>query len=106
MNREGECESLPAPTRATRELPDEAAVEAAGIKLPVDEARLVLAVLSAVIGRGHSKTRDKIHQMVTGLVAAATIDIERDGVIEPAPHPELTLTGWPAGPSAFRRLGI
>jgi hypothetical protein len=72
----------------------------------VAEARLVLVVLSGVIGSGRSKWRDKVAQMMRGVVACCRVESMRDGqVVEPA-HPELSEFGWPAGQTAMRRLGI
>jgi hypothetical protein len=42
---------VPTPTSARVELPTQAAVDAAGITLDLAEARLVLSVLSGMIGR-------------------------------------------------------
>ncbi len=97
---------LPAPTCAHQELPDEPSLAAEGIELGLVQGRLVLVVLSLVIARGNSVTRGKVHQMISGLVAACTLERERDGVLDPAAHPELPRYGWPNGRAAFQRLGI
>jgi hypothetical protein len=87
-------------------LPTQAEVDAAGIELELDEARLVLALLSGVICRGHSVSRDKVTQMMNGLVACCHVYGTRDGFAIEAAHPELPRYGWPAGATAMRRLGI
>ena len=98
--------SLPAPTSARVELPDSDAVRALGLSMSLDEARLVLTCLSCFIARGRSKTRDKVQQMLSGLIAACRVEGVRDGEVIPAAHPELRLFGWPSGATALRRLDI
>lgn len=97
---------IPGPTTARQELPNEAALQEAGIALGLIEARLVLTVLSLVIATGCSRTRDKVHQMILGLVAACTLEREYNGIRQPAAHPELPRKGWPSGRTALRQLGI
>jgi len=78
---------VPAPTSERAELPTQAAVDAAGINLDLEAARLVLTLLSGFIGRGHSKSRDKVNQMVHGLVACCRVEGVRDGLpvlVDPA----------------------
>ena len=74
--------------------------------MELDEARLVATCLSCVIASGRSKTRDKVAQMTSGLVAAGRVEGVRDGERVPAAHPELAAFGWPAGATALRQLGI
>jgi hypothetical protein len=95
-----------APTTAREQLPTLAAVQELGLTMDLDEARLVLTVLSNVIGRGRSKTRGKTGQMLAGLVACCRVEGFRDGAPVAAAHPELAPFGWPAGATAMRRLGI
>ena len=97
---------MPAPTSARVELPTQAAVDAVGIELELGEARLVLAALSRMIGRGHSKSRDKVSQMINGLVACCLVEGIRDGSPFEAAHPELRRYGWRAGATAMRMIGI
>lgn len=97
---------LPTPTTARRELPDQAAVDAAEIPLPLEEARLVLVVVSQLVGRGRSKSRAHVHAMLRMLTSACSLPLERDGLVEEAAHPALGEHPWPEGVTALRRLGI
>ncbi len=97
---------IPAPSTARMELQTQADVNALGLQMTLDEARLVLAVLSGMIARGRSKTRDKVGQMTSGLVACCLVESYRDGRPVAAAHPEVPRFGWPAGATALRRLGI
>ena len=97
---------IPSPRTARMELQTQADVDALGLQMTVEEARLVLAVLSGMIARGRSKTRDKVAQMTSGLVACCLVQSYRDGHPVSAAHPELPRFGWPAGATALRRLGI
>jgi integrase len=96
----------PAATCARIELPGVEAVRRLGLEMEVDEARLVATCLSCVIAKGRSKTRNKIAQLTSGLVACCRVEGVRDGVTVPAAHPELAAFGWPAGATALRQLGI
>jgi hypothetical protein len=94
------------PTRAYLELPDQSAVEAAGIMLDLDTARVVLASLSWLIAKGRSKSRGIVYNTLRGLVDVARLDVVRYGKLLPAPCPDLPEDGWPMGPSILRRLDI
>lgn len=94
------------PTRAYLELPDQAAVDKAGIMLDLDTARVVLASLSWLIAKGRSKSRGIVYNTLRGLVDVARIDVVRYGELLHAPCPDLPEDGWPMGPSILRRLGI
>ncbi len=98
--------NLPARRRAATELPDQEAVGAAGIDLPREEALAVFAAVSRVAGKGRSKARMHVHDMLMGLAFMAREQLERNGQVEPAPFPELPLERWPQGPEVFRKLGI
>jgi integrase len=98
--------SRPAPTTARIELPDASALALHNIDLPLESARLVLVALSSVIARSRSKTAGNVSQMTSGVVACCRVEAVRDGEITPAAHPDLRATGWPAGGTAMRRLGI
>src|SRR5262249_40434227 len=101
-----ENNGVPAPTIGRCELPNQDAVEALGLTMHLDEARLVLAALSGVIGSGRSKSRDKVAQMVRGVIACCRAESMGDGMPVKAAHPELSEFGWPAGQTAMRRVGI
>jgi integrase len=102
----GEPQQVPEPRAARGELATQDEVDALGLGMTVEEARLVLTVLSGLIARGRSKTRDKVSQMTAALVACCLVEGCRDGVPFEAAHPGLPRFGWPAGATAFRRLGI
>ena len=97
---------IPAPSTARMDVQTQADVNALGLQMTLDEARLVLAVLSGMIARGRSKTRQKAGQMTSGLVACCLVESYRDGRPVAAAHPEVPRFGWPAGATALRRLGI
>jgi hypothetical protein len=99
-------EDLPTPRRAASELPDQQTLEAAGINLDLETARLVLAALSRQAGRGRSKTRTNLYNTIMGLVFLGRQPIERNGETEPAPFPDLPLDRWPQGREVLRHLGI
>src|SRR5580765_392903 len=84
----------PAATSARVELPNIEAVRALGVGMGLGEARLVLTCLSGMIARGRSKTRDKVSQMVSGLVACCRVEGVRDGEAVPAALPGLSTSGW------------
>jgi hypothetical protein len=98
--------TLPTPRRAVTELPDPAAVGAAGIELSVEQARLVLCVVSRLAGRGRSKTRMTLYNTILGLVFMGRQSRERNGLVQPALFPDLPVARWPQGSDVFRRLGI
>lgn len=98
--------AVPAPTSARAELPTVDHARQLGLTMGLEEARLVLACLSCFIARGHSKTRDKVSQMVAGLVACCHVEGVRDDELVPAALPHLPRSGWPAGATALRRIGI
>ena len=98
--------SIPTPTTARLELASPEVVRELGLDLGLDEARLVLTCLSHVIATGRSKTRDKVSQMMAGLIACCRVESVRDGEVIVAAHPDLPLGGGPAGATALRRLGI
>src|SRR4051794_12408005 len=107
MTKESEySKPRPAPTAARIEVPSVEALRVYGIDLQLEEAQLVLVALSWVIAGSRSKTADNVSQMRSGLVACCRVEAIRDGEIAPAAHPDLAATGWPAGATALRRLGI
>ena len=75
------------PTRACLELPDQAALTAAGIMLDLDTARVALAALSWLIAKGRSKSRGIVYNTLRGLVDVARIDVVRYGELLLAPVP-------------------
>ena len=62
----------PAPRRAATELPDQAAVDAADIRLDLETARLVSAVIFRHAARGRSKSRTNLYDSMMGLVVSGT----------------------------------
>jgi integrase len=116
IQQEGKCEmdyrietnswTIPEPRTARAELQAQGQVDTLGLGMTLTEARLVLTALSGMVARGRSKTRDKLAQMTSALVACCLIEGSRDGIAFPAAHPELARFGWPAGATALRRLGI
>lgn len=98
--------NLPAPRRATTELPDQATVDEAGINLDLETARLVLVTSFRQTARGRSKTRTNLYDTIIGLAFLARQEIERNGETEPAPFPDLPLGRWPQGRDVLRHLGI
>jgi len=98
---------LPAPRRASEELPDLNAVHGYGIPLDdLDMARAVACLLSWFLGRGRAQSRSHLKAMSTMLAAACAVDVSYDGEVTPAPHPELDGVAWPAASTVFKRLGI
>jgi hypothetical protein len=98
---------LPAPRRAGEELPNLEAVQAWGIPLDdVEEARLVLCLLSRFLGRGQAQSRSQLYAMMQMLMACCIVDVVQDGEAEAAPHAELAGVAWPHASSVFKRLGI
>jgi hypothetical protein len=106
QNHDQTNDDLPAPCRAATELPDQVTLEAARINLDLETARLVLSALSRQAGRGRSKTRTNLYDTIMGLVFVGRQPIERNGVTEAAPFPDLPVDRWPQGREVFRRLGI
>lgn len=96
----------PAPRRAATELPDQAAVDAADIRLDLQTARLVSAVIFRHAARGRSKSRTNLYDSIMGLVFLGRQAIQRNGEHEPAPFPDLSTACWPQAKEVFRRLGI
>jgi hypothetical protein len=96
----------PEPTAARLELPTADALRAHGIDMTLEEARLVLVVLSWIIAYSKSKSADNVPQMVRGVIECCRIESIRNGDIAPAAHPGLPATGWPAGTTALRKLGF
>jgi hypothetical protein len=96
----------PAPTAARVELPGIEALRVYSIDMELEKAQAVLVALSWVIAGSRSKTADNVSQMTSGVVACCRVEAIRDGEITPAAHPDLAATGWPAGATALRRLGI
>ncbi len=98
---------LPMPTRASAELPDLAAVRAAGIHdLTLEDARLVAVVLSLFIGKGRSKSRSAVGIAMSLLVAACRVEVVRDGQAQSPALPNLQTEPLPSGATALKRLGI
>jgi hypothetical protein len=97
---------LPLPTRASVELPDQAAVDKAGIALPLAEAQVVCCALSLFLADGHSKTRTGTYNLIRGVSAVATQDFYEYGRLYPAPHPDLSDRGWRQGATALEHVGI
>lgn len=81
-------------------------VDDIGVNLDLDRARVVLCVLSHLLGKGKSKTRAQLHSGIFGVVYMMRISVTRYGDTTPSPFPNLPLKGWPSGRSAFARLGI
>jgi hypothetical protein len=98
--------SMPPPRRAADELPDQAAVDAAGIALDVEMARLVACAIFRHAIRGRCKARMRLHNAMMGMAFMAHEPLDRNGTHEPAPLPELRLGRWPQGSQVFKRLGI
>jgi hypothetical protein len=98
--------SAPSPRRSVSELPDQAAVDAAGIALDLEAARLVSCVIFRQITRGRSKTRGTLYHTEMGLAFLGRQEIERNGDTEPAPFPDLPLDRWPQGKEVLSHLGI
>ena len=96
----------PRPRGSLSELPDQAAVDAAGIALDLEMARLVSCVIFRQTARGRSKTRGTLYHTQMGLAFLGRQEIERDGDTEPAPFPDLPLDRWPQGKEVLSRLGI
>ena len=101
-----DCELTPSTSRAHELLPTQAQVDRIGVELEVDQARLVLCVLSHLLGKGKSKTRAQLHSAMFGVVYTMRADVTRYGQTTLAPYPTLPLQGWPSGRSAFHKLGI
>jgi integrase len=98
---------LPAVRTAREELPDEAAMAAAGLEgLTLEEARLCVVIWSWFLADGKAKTRSPLYHCLYCLGFAAGLDVRRDGSTEPAPHPDISTVTWPQAESVFRRLGI
>ena len=97
---------LPASRRVAIELPDQAAVDAAGITLDIETARLVSAAIFRQAARGRSTSRTNLYDTTMGLVFLGRQAIERNGDHDPAPFPDLPTNRWPQGKEVFRRLGI
>ena len=98
---------MPAPTRASRELPNADCLGELGITgLTLAQAQLVLAALSLFIAKGRSKSRSRVNVATSLLVAACQTEVARDGRFEPAALPDLPTDGWPQGKTAFAALGI
>src|SRR5215475_270596 len=89
------------------ELPDQAAVEAAGVELPLAEARLVLMLASRVMCHGRSKDRGALY--VAGRFIYLIVSAR---VVQPAGESLEPLIGdaepprIPDGRTALRRLGL
>ena len=96
----------PEPRRAADELPDRAAVNAAGIHLDLETARLVACVIFRQATKGRSKSRVAIYNTLLGLAFLAREPLDRNGEHDPAPFPDMHLDRWPQGPEVFDRLGI
>ncbi len=98
---------LPAPRRASEELPELDRVRELGIPLDdLEMARLVACLLSAFLGRGRSVSRSHLKGMMTMLAAMCAVEVAHDGEVEAAPHPELDRVAWPDASTVFARLGI
>ena len=89
---------LPEPRRAADELPDQAAVDAAGINLDLETARLVACVIFRQAIKGRSQSRTMIHDTELGLAFMARERLDRNGEHELAPFPGMHLNRWPQGP--------
>ena len=92
---------------AEDELPDLAALDAAGIELPLTEARLVLMLASRVIGHGHGKARSSLYVATSFIEMIVASRVPRPGgdSLEPlldAP----SATSIPDGKTALKRLGL
>jgi hypothetical protein len=97
---------LPAPRRAATELPDQAVVDAAGIALDLETARLVSCVIFRQTARGRSKTRGTLYHTEMGLAFLGRQSIERNGDVGAAPFPDMPLDSWPQGKEVLSHLGI
>ena len=100
------CHPAPSPCRASEIFTCQADVDLLGITLPLIEARVVLCVLSHLLGKGKSKSRAQLHSAVYAVVHMMRAEITRFGETTPAPYPDLPVDGWPSGRSAFQKLGI
>lgn len=98
---------LPEPTTARQELPDEALVEALGLKdLGLEGTRLCAVIWSWFLADGKAKTRSPVNACLSCLAFAGNVSVRRDGVTDAAPHPELAGLAWPSAEDVFERLGI
>ena len=91
--------------RAREIFPNQASVVASGIELGVDEARVVLCVLSYLLGESRSTTRVELHATISGVVSMMRLDLEHFGEHLTAPFPDLPTTGWPGGETGFQVAG-
>lgn len=98
--------TIPEPRRVADELPNQAAVDAAGIQLDLETARLVACVIFRQATKGRAKSRMTIYNTILALAFMAREPLDRNGRRDPAPFPHLRLDRWPQGPSVFERLGI
>ena len=94
-------------TVVEQELPDLAAVRAAGIELSLEHARAVLMLWSRVIAHGQGKARNTpyIAARVIRLAVSAQVPLPDGGVLEPLLLGGETV-GVPDGKTALRRLGL
>jgi integrase len=99
-------QGAPRPTRACRELPDEDALQAAGLNsLKLADARLILVLLSHLIADSEGLARDTTWQAIKLLIPLARTPYEFNDVVSPAPHPHLG-DSWSTGVTVMRQLGI
>ncbi len=83
------------------------AVRANGIPIDdLDNARLVLCLLSRFLGRGRAASRSQFYAMMNALQVSSTISVAYDGEVDPAPHPEIADLIWPHATSVFRATGL
>lgn len=94
------------PTTASTEFPDDDAVRAAGIDLPLPLARVVLCALSRLICAGKAEQRKVSYNVVQLLRVVGGLPFDRYGACEPPAHPGLVAVAVPAGATAMKRLGV
>jgi hypothetical protein len=98
--------AVPAPTRASLELPDLEALRRYGIPLDLEWARLVACLLSRLICAGEAEQRHAAYVVARFFQFMCALPYERFGVSEPPAHPDLAEVVVPAGETAMRRLGV
>jgi hypothetical protein len=91
------------PTRASLELPNQAAADAAGIELPLAVARVVACGLSRLICAGNAEQRKTHYNAILLLGFVCSLPFERYGVSEPAVFPDGRERRAVEGHTAMRR---
>ena len=94
------------PTTASTEFPDNAAVRAANIELPLPLARVVLCALSRLICAGTAEQRKAPYNVVQLLRVVGSLPFDRYGASEEPAHPDLVAVTAPEGGTAMKRLGV